>query len=113
MDRQLKELDGFHGTNRYHKVVAFTDIVATDGVAYVVENGYHWFVNDALIAITEKLRNEEFLVVRLRLSPPAARMEITDGDGKVMYTQDYSITDAEVPVEFYVTNKVALLPGEM
>ncbi len=112
---ELPELGYFSGTENYHKVLPWGNQVVTDGVHYVMENGYAWLVTDALIAMAmkPKLRRERFLVVELHLhSETEARMTIEDGNGHVLYRQKYAYTDAQRELKFFYEDKVLMLPNE-
>ena len=111
-DLDLKDLGHFTGTEQYHNVMG-TNI--TDGVAYIMNNGYSWFVTDAIISIrmTPRLKKEEFLVVKLIVKPDnEAVTEISDGNDNVLYTQKYGYTNAKQDVTLYYITKVLLLTGE-
>lgn len=112
-DLELKQLGGFTGTTRYYAVLG---VRVTDGVNYIMENGYAWLVTDAIAAIraTPKLRAETFLVVKLKRDPDGgkATMTIDDGNNNVQHTQRYEWTDAKKDVKLYWENGVLILPTE-
>ena len=111
-DRMLTNLDQFYGTTQYYNVMGAN---VTDGVKYVMDNGYSWFVTDAIVAMRmlPELKREEFLVVELKLpGSNKAQMVISDGNENVLYTQDYGYTDAKRELKLYYTNNVVLLPSE-
>jgi len=111
VDLELKRLEDFHGTEEYHE--AWLGVVATDGVKYVMENGYSWIVTDSISAIKTELADQRFLVVKLILLPgKKARMIIDDGNGSVLCTQEYDYTDAKRELKLYYTDEVIMLPGE-
>lgn len=108
-DLELKGLEQFCGTEQYHRVMGMN---ATDGVAYIMQNGYSWFVTDAAAVIMMKLKGEEFLSVKLVVKGTTAKMIITDGNEKTLYTQDYKYTDAKRDLNLYCTDGVIMLNGE-
>lgn len=108
-DLELKNLNEFIGTERYHNVMG---IKCTDGVAYIMENGYSWFVTDSIAVIITKLKNQEFLSVSLKLKNNEAQMIITNGNENVLYTQDYEYTDAKRELKLFCTNGVLMLNNE-
>ena len=55
-DLELKEIGHFTGTEQYHNVGGCN---VTDGVDYIINNGYRWFVTDCLAVMNIKLKNEE------------------------------------------------------
>jgi len=112
-DLELKKLDHFFGgTENYYKFHMGT--VITEGVKYVCDNGYYWFVSDAVIAIKAKRLDKKswFLVARLKLDDSKAKMIIDDGDGNVLHTQSYEFTDAKRELELYFADDVVMLPSE-
>jgi hypothetical protein len=113
-DTQLSQMGHFTGTEQYHSMgPIFKDIVITDGVKYIMDNGYSWFVIDSLCVIVNKLRNHPFLTVQLKLlRGDAGIMLITDGNENELYTQRYGFTDAEVEVKLFFTDNVMMLPSE-
>lgn len=118
MDLELEELGNFYGTENYYSMGAlFRNINVTDGVKYIMDNGYSWFVTDALSVIVTRIDflESEFLTVRLRvdLDKSTAKMTIEDGNNNVLYEQDYAYTNAKVKelVLFY-SNGVLMLNSE-
>jgi hypothetical protein len=58
----------------------------TDGAKYVMENGYSWFITDAIVVMKLKLKDQPFLSVKLKnLEGNKAKMVITDGNGHELY----------------------------
>jgi len=110
-DLELKGLGSFTGTEHYYKVMG---ALVTDGVKYIMDNGYSWFVTDALAVIKTKFKNEEFLTIKLQVNKEKqnAIMLITDGNNNVLYKQDYKYTDAKVDLTLFFTDNVLLLSGE-
>lgn len=110
-DLELKELGGFIGTQEYHRVLG---ALVTDGVNYVMKNGYAWFVTDALAVIVGKprLRAQPFLSVKLRQKRSEANLIIDDGNGNVLYRQHYGFTDAKRDLTLFWEEGVLLLASE-
>lgn len=72
----------------------------TDGIHYIMENGYSYFVTDALavIAFKPRLRHADFLVIRFTADPEThkGRFEIReDSDSPILHEQGYGYTDAQ------------------
>ena len=111
-DITLSELSQFYGTEGYHRISPMFKTMVTDGVIYIMENGYAWFVTDMLVIIEHKLKGEEFLSVKLSISGKTADATIDDGNGKVLHTQHYGLTDAQVSPAMYWENGVLMLVGE-
>jgi hypothetical protein len=115
-DLELKDLNQYYGTQEYHQVnVLLPGVKATDGVKYVMDNGYSWFVTDSLIAckMIPKLKREEFLSIKLKLmGKNGAVMIITDGNERELYVQKYSYTDAKQELHLFFVGGVVMLTGE-
>lgn len=111
-DLSLKELEQFTGTEQYHK--GFLGVLLTDGVYYISENGYSWFVTDAISVIKTKLKDEPFLTVNLKVDKETNKgiMTIDDGNGKILHKQFYSYTDASRNIKLFYTDNVLMLAGE-
>ena len=112
-DLHLKELPYFYGTEHYHRMSPMFKTVVTDGVYYVMQNGYSWFVTDALVIIEKKLvcSGELFLSVKLILGAPA-RLQITDGNTHKLHTQKYEFTDAKTNRDLFWCDGVLMLASE-
>lgn len=107
--RDLPGLEQFYGTEQYHNVMG---VNVTDGIMYIMENGYSWFVTDMLVILKMKLKDAEFCSVKLKLSDGGAKAIIDDGNDNVLYTQDYELTDAERELTLFFTDGVLMLSGE-
>ncbi|MEM4068131.1 MAG: hypothetical protein QXV17_14865 [Candidatus Micrarchaeaceae archaeon] len=113
IDLELKELNSFYGTANYYSVLG---VNITDGVKYLMDNGYSWFINDFLVCTktVKELQNEEFLSVILKvdLDNKKAVMDITDGNNHILYSQKYDYTDAKRNLKLFFTDNVLLLAQE-
>jgi len=108
-DLELKGLGNFYGTEGYSDVFGFN---VTDGVAYIMKNGYSWFVTDFLIVAGMKFKDEEFMSIKLKIEDSKAEMIVTDGNEKKLYTQKYEWTNAKKDLSLYLTNGVLMLSQE-
>ena len=110
-DLELKGLEHFIGSERYYRVM---NAIITDGVNYIMQNGYAWLVTDALSVIKTKLRNEEFLSVKLQVDKEnmEAEMIITDGNENILYKQYYEYTDAKRDLTLFFENNTLMLNSE-
>jgi hypothetical protein len=114
MDLTLKDIGQYYGTQEYHSLRPLSEVKATDGVAYIMKNGYSFFVTDA-IAVYEtdkEVRKEEFLCIKLIVNNGTADLIITDGNEKGLYKQHYGYTNTVRNLTLYLTNGVILLSGE-
>ena len=110
-DLELKDIGQYYGTEFYHSIML--GVKATDGVEYIMRNGYSWLVTDAIVVAKMKLQKEEFLVVTLKLLKEGdADMIITDGNEHELYKQHYNYTNAKREITFYITDNIVLLPSE-
>lgn len=112
-DLELKEIGNFTGTEAYQKI--WMGVIGTDGIAYVMRNGYSWAVTDACVILKRepKVMSEEFVVVKLRLLPDKkAEIVYDDGNGNILYTQKYEYTTAKRELRMYYTDGVLMLSGE-
>jgi len=117
-DLELKGLGGFIGTQQYYNVFG---VNVTEGVKYIMDNGYAWFVTDFIAVIKfrnkfPKLRNQPFLSVKLKLLGDVARWEadliIEDGNYNELYRQHYKFTDAKRELTLFYTDNVLMLNSE-
>ncbi len=112
-DLALSGLEQFCGTENYYGIWLGTN--ATEGIKYVMENGYSWFITDAVsvIKIDPRLKKQDFLVIMLKLlNDGKAKMVITDGNDNILYEQKYEWTDAKRELTLYFQNNVIFLSGE-
>ena len=108
-DLELKDLQQYCGSEGYTDVMG---VNVTDGVAYIMQNGYSWFVTDMVVILRAKFRDEEFCSVKLALNDTEGIASIDDGNGKILYTQDYNYTSAKKELTLFFTNNVLMLSGE-
>ncbi len=111
-DLDLKDLDNFTGTEGYTNLWNFN---LTDGIAYVMKNGYSWFITDmlAVVRTKEEIKNEDFLSITLVINKDkTAIAKITDGNAKVLYKQEYKWTNGKKNLNLYLTNNVLMLSQE-
>lgn len=100
-DLELKNLGSFIGTENYYKMFPYG--LLTDGTKYLIDNGYCWFITDALIACKQFIEKETFLVITLKKTGDSrAVMTISDGNNKVLTKQRYLYTDAKRDLELYL-----------
>ena len=108
-DLELKEL-GYHiGTQGYVNVLGMN---CTDGIGYIMKNGYSWLVTDMIVMIKAKFKDEEFLAVKLKIKDNKGIATIEDGNDKVLYSQEYKYTDAKRDLTLFCTNNVLMLSNE-
>jgi len=111
-DLELKGLDSYIGSDRLYRLMG---IKITEGIAYIMENGYSWFVTDTIteIRFNPKLKNEPFLSIDLKLGKNGtANLEISDGNGHIFYRKHYTYTDAKRNLKLFYDNGVLMLNSE-
>ena len=111
-DLELKQLGQYYCSEQYYNVFG---VKITDGIKYIMDNGYSWFVTDSIAVIkgVPKVKAEPFLVVRLkRVGESEADLIIDDGNDNVLYTQHYGFTDAKKDLKLYYENDVLCLASE-
>ena len=114
-DLDLEDLDNFTGTEQYHKISLYPNVNLTDGIAYVMDNGYSWFITDmlAVVRTKEEIMNEDFLSIKLVINKDkTATAKITDGNDKVLYKQEYKWTNGKKDLNLFFTNDVLMLSQE-
>jgi len=112
-DLELRDLSQYYGTLQYHNVM---NTKVTDGIIYIMQNGYSWFVTDALAVIKfppkklkRYLEKDYFLSITLELKDGEATMKITDGNYNVLYQQHYTLTDAKRELKLFYDKRVNVL----
>ena len=112
-DLELKHLPYYIGTQQYYNVFG---VHVTEGVKYLMDNGYAWFVTDtiAVIKCVPKVRKEPFLSVKLKLNREKAHADliIEDGNYNELYRQHYNFTDAKKDLKLFCTDNVLMLNTE-
>jgi len=111
-DLELKDLNHFNGTEHYYN---YMGLKLTDGVHYIMENGYSWLVSDAVVILKMRpeVRNQSFVVIHLKLIPEGkAKVTYEDGDNKVLYEQYYKWTDAKREIKLFFVGNVLMLNSE-
>lgn len=116
-DLELKELGFYHGTTKYYRISPLFRTYVTDGIIYIMENGYSWFVTDALSIIERKLKNRDSfysvnLVKEYYKGKSTWTMRITNGANKTYHIQRYTWSDAKRELKLFHMNGVLMLSGE-
>jgi hypothetical protein len=117
----LKNLDGFTGTEQYHKFSPLFPLLLTDGAKYVADNADCYWLFDVVgsILYPRIVRGQAFLLVKINKNKTGkgAKVEIEDGNGKRLYVQRIPYTDFPLQsFEFFVQRAdgtwVAMLKSE-
>lgn len=107
----LPELNSFSGSSKYFNVM---NVKVTEGVKYLMLNGYSWLVTDAIVILRmkPKVTREEFVVIQLKLKDGEGIVKYGDGNGNSLFSQKYLYTDAQTEVKLFYTDGVLMLSGE-
>ena len=111
MNTLEEKLEGYYGTESYHRLT-LTPILATDGVvAFATIGNAFWAVSD--MCIEAMFLKEEFLSITITSTGKKADIVYTDGNDNIIKKKHYAHTDLEKGTyKFYITNNVILLPSE-
>ena len=109
-DLELKELSQYFGTENYYDIGG---IQTTDGIIYIMKNGYSWVITDAIV-ILKSFSQEKypFISMDFKIKNGQADINYTDGNGNIIYTQHYKYTDAKKDFKLFYTDNVLMLSGE-
>lgn len=109
-DLMLSRLGDFEGGSDNLYTMGCCSI--TEGVKYVMDNGYSWFVTDAMAVLqtVKKVKNEPFVVITLKPTKDGgAIVTYDDGNGNILYKQKYEFSDAKREVKLYYSGDMNLL----
>jgi len=110
------DLSNFYGSENWYRMPLFGGALVTDGVHFIMERGCGWMATDilAVVSLEKKVRGEDFVSVKFRKNADgSAVITYDDGNGNILYTQNYDFADCPVSeINFYFENKVLMLVGE-
>ena len=110
-DLELRNLNQYTGSENVYRI--FLGALATEGIIYIMENGYSWFVTDALSVIAVKFPKKQFLIITLNVNnDKTADMIIKDEQNRVLYKQHYEWTDAKRNLKLFYVDGVIMLSSE-
>jgi len=110
------DLSNFFGSETSYFNPMFRGINYTEGVKFISDNGAAWLVTDmlAVIKLQPQVKNQDFLCITIKRNN--SRMVVvtyTDGDDKILSTQQYKMSDFPVDeVKFFYTNSMLMLASE-
>ena len=113
MNTLQTQLAKFNCTQQYYSLKPLSKLVLTDGAKFL--NDVTPLVQDAAIAISydDKLKDEGFLSVTIDATESACKTTIDDGNGKVLYTQNYFGNDLQIgQYKLFVTSGTMMLTSE-
>ncbi len=112
IDLELQDIEQFTGSEELYSLGLPYRFKITEGVKYIMDNGYSWLVTDAAAIIKYKLRNEPFITIKLSLNEHGADVIYDDGNGNILYRQAYRWTDAKKNIKLFYDSGIFMLPTE-
>jgi hypothetical protein len=111
------ELCQYTGSEQWHRHSLNRQMLYTDGVQFFAESGggqgAYWLLDIIATEYWPLLKNEPFLAISVTVKDEAAKIEVTDGNGRVLKVRALAYTDLQAGVwKFYLTDNVLLLPSE-
>ena len=87
-DLSLKELNQYHGTEQYHNI-GFGNYKLTDGIIYLMKNGYSWFITDFIsVGMTdEKIKQDRITLQEKSRNPRGVKEKDFYGEIKIDHKQ--------------------------
>lgn len=114
-----EKLEGFYGTECYHRFNLFTPIVATDGVIYFAKEGNAFWALEQMVVMRMqliekgKIQRNEWLFFTITSNGKKADIVVDDGNGNEYMKRHIAHTDLEAgEYKFYYMDNVLLLPSE-
>jgi hypothetical protein len=108
------DLSGFTGSNNLYKDQL--GAVVTEGVKYFASEGEAlWAVSDMIVIckVHKKVRISPFVSITLTAKNNKARISYGDGNGLVLYVQDYGYTDlVDGEWKFFFTDNTLMVASE-
>ena len=109
------KLEGFIGTESYHKMFPFKTVF-TDGVkCFADEAGAYWLLTDInLFLHKSELGKQDFLCITLQVGDNnKADLVFDDGNDNVLFKRHYRFTDCpKGEWKFFYMDNVLMLPSE-
>jgi len=91
------DLHQFYGTENYHRLTLFKNVVFTDGMAYLAnEANCYWLMNEIAaktLELYKKNNDNVFIVVRLFKKGKEAVIQYSDGNNNILDQTKLSFTD--------------------
>jgi hypothetical protein len=107
----------FYGTEQYHKLNAFSNLKATDGVAWLCQNADCFWLIDIICSYQKKCMKDQMLcdmqfwTLTAKNNKGLVICERDTGDIAIKQVIDY--TDFPLPeIKIWVENGVMMLPSE-
>ena len=115
-DLTHSNLAHFSGSERLYVNPFFKAANYTEGVKFVSDNGAAWLVTDMLAVLLHHgtVKMEEFVSITIKKDSKGGAIVIyDDGNGTILYSQSYPVTDFPLDeVMFFFTNQVLMLASE-
>ena len=107
-----EDLSHFIGTEQYTK--GFLNVLYTDGIVFLMNNGLSWLVTDiSSYKVHEKVKNLEFQAWTLTVKKNKGVLTLTDGNENIILKQNYSYTNCPIEtIKMYLVDNVLMLASE-
>jgi hypothetical protein len=105
----------FYGSERNYYNPLFRKVKYTEGVKFLSDNGAAWLVIDisSVVLHERKVAKEEFVNVTLTVKDGKGEVVYDDGNGKVLYKQEYVCCDFPMSkINLYYEYGMIMLPSE-
>lgn len=112
------DLRQFTGTEHWYRHSMVRQVLFTDGVKYVADEGGAYWLVDAIafaqVGDNKAVAAEAFQLWKLMVRPDATgTLTCEDGNGNAVYTQELAFTDFPLDeITLYFTSDVIMLPSE-
>lgn len=108
------DLGNFYGSENFYKFPLTPGLVFTDGCHFLMANGASWCVTDALVIckMEKKVAKEEFVSIKFTVKDGKAAAIYDDGNGNVLFKQEYDGTDLPCDLLFFYENNTLMLASE-
>lgn len=115
------QLAAFTGTESFYKIPLLNTVI-TDGIRYLANKANcFWLVTDTSVIAKSLMHRSAFITVdfkkvaaeKQKVLGYAALIEYSDGNGTILETQTYHLTDFPLEtIRLFFTNNTLMLPSE-
>lgn len=105
----------FHGSENTYSNPMYREYKYTEGIKFLSDNGAAWLITDilAVVKLHKKVAKEEFVKITLTVNDRKCHVVYDDGNGKVLYKQNYDSCDFPLPtISIYCEYNTLMLPSE-
>jgi hypothetical protein len=111
------KLPYFTGTENWHQIYKKPEILATDGMIFVLQTAQAFWLADIVYSLQTKkeIREQPFqyYILTVNLETKKAVVRVEDGNEHELYRQEVDYSDFPLETfKFYFSDNVMLLPSE-